>query len=90
MKIAVQERFANGRQQLAVDPLAVAKPDFNLGRMDIDVHLLGREFKIEKRDRLPADHEQAAIGFAERVTQARSRIDRPPTKKNCPLPLDRL
>ena len=57
------------REQVAVDALRVAKPNLDLGRMDVDVDLLGRNLEVEKRHGHPADHQQAAIGFVERVRQ---------------------
>ena len=54
---------------MAVDPLRVAEPNLDLGRMDVDVDLLGRDLQVEKRHGHPADHQQAAIGLVERVAE---------------------
>ena len=54
---------------MAVDAVRVAKPDLDLGRMDIDVDLLGGDLQVEKRHGHPADHQQAAIGLVEGMAE---------------------
>ena len=69
VQVALQEGLAERRQQMAVDPVRVAEPDLDLGRVDIDVDLLGRDVQVQERHGHPADHQQAAIRFVQRVAQ---------------------
>ena len=69
VQVALQERLPQRREQVAVDPLRVAEPDLDLGRVDVDVDLLGRDLQVEERHRHPADHQQAAIRLVERVAE---------------------
>ena len=91
VQVALQEGLAERRQQVAVDPVRVAEPDLDLGRVDVDVDLLGRDVQVEERHRHPArpsagrDTPRSARGSSDR-----SRTYRPPRKRNCPLAVDRL
>ena len=69
MEVAGQEGLAEGGQELAVDPLAVAEPDLDLGRVDVDVDLLGRDFQVEERHGRPADHQEAAERLGQGVAE---------------------
>ena len=69
VQVARQKRLAEGREQVAVNPLRIAEPDLDLGRMDVDVNLLGRNLQVEERDRIPPDHQQPAVGLAQGVAQ---------------------
>ena len=76
---------------MAVDPMRVAEPDLDLGRVDIDVHLLGRDLQVEERHGHPA---RPSAG-RDRLRSARGRAsgrgrNGPPRKRNCPFAVDRL
>ena len=84
MKVAGEEGLAERREQVAVDALGVAEADLDLGRVNVDVDLFGRNVQVQKRDRVASDHEEAAVGFAQSVAQ------RSVANRYCPLVLDRL
>ncbi len=85
VQVALQERLAQRRQQVAVDPVRVAEPDLDLGRVHVDVDLLGRDVQVEERHRHPPDHQQAAIRLVQRVAQ-RAVADVPsPEEEELPL-----
>src|SRR5271157_5691706 len=54
---------------MAVDPLRIAEPDLDLGRMDVDVNLLGWDLQVQERDRIAPGHQQPAVGLAQGVAQ---------------------
>ena len=58
--------------------------------MDVDVDLLGRNLQVEKRHRHPADHQQAAIGFVERMAQRAVANVAARDEEELPLAVDRL
>ena len=79
-QIGGQELAPQGAQQLAVEPAGVLEADFELGRMDVDVDQLGRHLEHEEGDGKAADHQEAAIGLAQRMLQGPV-ADVPPVEK---------
>ena len=51
VQVAGQEGLADGREQEAVDALAVAEADLDLGGVDVDVDLFGGEVEVEEGHR---------------------------------------
>src|SRR5260370_4916015 len=49
---------------------SIAETDFRLGRMDVDVNLVRRQFQKDECDCITAGHEQSAISFLQGVAQA--------------------
>ena len=64
------QAFANGAEHQVVKGLAVAETDLDLGRVNVDVDLLRRQLEKEEGHGIAAGHQQAAVGFLERVAQA--------------------
>jgi hypothetical protein len=50
--------------------MAIAETHLRLGRVHIDIDLIGRHFQKEKSRRITAGHDQAAIGLPKGVQQA--------------------
>ncbi len=49
VQVAAEKRLADGRKELAVNAVRVAKANLHLGRVDVDIHLLGRDLQVEER-----------------------------------------
>ena len=58
------------RAEHAEQELGVAEADLRLRRMDVDVDRIGGQIEEQDRDRIPARHQQAAIGFLDGVAQS--------------------
>src|SRR6266852_498227 len=50
--------------------LRIAKPHLRLGRMNVDIDLIGRQLEKEKSHGISAGHEQTAISLLQCVAQA--------------------
>jgi hypothetical protein len=54
--------LAHGLADELLEALVIAEADLGLGRVDVDVNLVGRQIQVQKRDGVPPRHEQAAVG----------------------------
>src|SRR5439155_2668735 len=68
-QILFLQSFADGGEHQMMHGLTVAKTHLNLRRMDVHIHMIGRQFQEQERDGVSAGHEQAAIGFLQGVAE---------------------
>ncbi len=61
------ESAANGALDGAVDFARLAETDLHFGRMDIDIHRVGREGEVEDKHGETPDHEHGVIRFDDGV-----------------------
>ena len=56
--------LADRGQDQGVDPAAVFETHLGLGRVDVDIHLLGRGLQVHDKDRMAPPGQQSLIGLA--------------------------
>ena len=68
-QIGRQKPRAQRAEQLAIQPAAVLKADFELRRMDVHIDGLRRHFDLQHGHRISAGQQQPAIRFAQGMLQ---------------------
>ena len=68
-EIQLQKAISNRSQQQTIQRLTVLKSDFSLGGVNIHVHQMRRHFQEQKADRVPAGHQQSAVGLSQSMLQ---------------------
>ena len=63
--------MAQGADNQATDKGGIAEADLGLGRMDIDVDLVGRQLDIQRHDRMTVTGEEVLIGPAHGTAEQR-------------------
>ena len=79
-EVFLVEPIAHGGQEQRIQSARVAETDLRLGRMYVDIDMVGREIEEQKRDRITARHQQAAIALLHGMSE-RAVADPPAVEK---------
>ncbi len=65
LKVHRQEAVADHREELSIETLGIDKAHLEFLGVDVDINFCRGKLNHEISDRLPANHQEAAVGFGQ-------------------------